>query len=133
MKYVCLCYDEEAKLNAMSKAERDAVEKEVCTYNDELRRKGKLLPVQALQSVETATTVRVRNGKLSTTDGHSPKRRNNSATSSLSMRMTWTKPFRSPPDCRARTSAASKSGRPESCMDEMTESPMPAMWMSGIE
>jgi hypothetical protein len=69
MKYVCLCYDEEAKLNAMSKAERDAVEKEVCTYNDELRRKGKLLAVQALQSVETATTVRVRNGKLSTTDG----------------------------------------------------------------
>ncbi len=38
-------------------------------YNDELRRKGKLLAVQALQSVETETTVRVRNGKLSTTDG----------------------------------------------------------------
>jgi hypothetical protein len=40
MKYVCLCYDEEAKLNAMSQAERDAVEKEVCAYNDELRREG---------------------------------------------------------------------------------------------
>ena len=28
-----------------------------------------MLAVQALQSVETATTARVRNGKLSTTDG----------------------------------------------------------------
>jgi hypothetical protein len=69
MKYVCLCYDEEAKLNAMSNAEIEAVEKEVCAYNDELRQKGKLLAAQALQSVKTATTVRVRNGKLSTTDG----------------------------------------------------------------
>jgi hypothetical protein len=67
-------HDEEAKLNAMSQAERDAVEKEVCAYKDELRRKGKLLAVQPLQWVETATTVRVRNGKLSTTDG--PFRRN---------------------------------------------------------
>jgi hypothetical protein len=81
MKYVCLCYDEEAKLNAMSQAERDAVEKEVCAYNDELRRKGKLLAVQALQCVEKATTVRVRNGKLSTTDG--PFRRNGGTTRRL--------------------------------------------------
>jgi hypothetical protein len=69
MKYVCLCYDEEAKLKAMSEAERNAIETEVCAYNDELRQKGKLLAVQALQSVETATTVRVRNDKLSVTDG----------------------------------------------------------------
>jgi hypothetical protein len=48
MKYVCLCYDEEAKLKAMSKAERDAIETEVCAYNDKLRKRGKLLAVQAL-------------------------------------------------------------------------------------
>jgi hypothetical protein len=69
MKYVCLCYDEEATLKAMSQDERDAIEKEVCAYNDELRQQGKLLGVQALQFVETATTVRVRNGKVFTTDG----------------------------------------------------------------
>jgi hypothetical protein len=41
----------------------------VHAYNDELRQKGQLIAVQRLQSVDTATTVRVRNGKLSTTDG----------------------------------------------------------------
>lgn len=69
MKYLCLCYDEEAKLKAMSKSEWDAVVQEVYTYNEELRAKGQLIASQALQSVQTATTVRVRNGKVSTTDG----------------------------------------------------------------
>ena len=69
MKYVCLCYDEEAKLKAMSKAELDAIMRGVCEYNEELRKKGQLIAVQALQSVETATTVRVRNGKMTVTDG----------------------------------------------------------------
>jgi hypothetical protein len=69
VKYLCLCYDEEAKLKAMSKSEWDAVVQEVYTYNEELRAKGQLIASQALQSVQTATTVRVRNGKVSTTDG----------------------------------------------------------------
>jgi hypothetical protein len=69
MKYVCLCYDDEAKLKAMPKTELDAVMKEAYARSDELRQKGQLTVVQALQFVETATTVRVRDGKLSTTDG----------------------------------------------------------------
>jgi hypothetical protein len=69
MKYVCLCYDEEAKLKALPDAEMDAIMHEVYAYNDELKKKGQLIASQRLQSVETATTVRVRNGKLSTTDG----------------------------------------------------------------
>jgi hypothetical protein len=69
MKYVCLCYDEEAKLKAMSKAEWDAITRAVYEYNEELRKKGQLIAMQALQSVETATTVRVRNGKVAVTDG----------------------------------------------------------------
>jgi hypothetical protein len=69
MKYACLCYDEEKKLKAMTKSEWDAIVREVYAYNEELRQKGHLIAAQALQSVETATTVRVRSGKLSTTDG----------------------------------------------------------------
>ncbi len=69
MKYVCLCYDEEAKLKAMPKTEWDAIVREVHAYNEELRKKGHLITAEALQSVQMATTVRVRNGKLSTTDG----------------------------------------------------------------
>jgi hypothetical protein len=38
-------------------------------YDDALRRAGHLVVAHALQPVEAATTVRVRNGKLSTTDG----------------------------------------------------------------
>ena len=69
MKYVCLCYDEERILKGLRQGEWDAIVREVRDYNDELRKKGRLIAAQALQSVETATTVRVRNGKVSTTDG----------------------------------------------------------------
>lgn len=69
MKYVCLCYEEEKKLKAMPKSEWDAVVRETYAYNEELRQNGHLITSQALQSVETATTVRVRGGKVSTTDG----------------------------------------------------------------
>ena len=69
MKYVCLCYDEEKQLKAMPKEEWDGVVREVYAYNEELREKGYLIAAQALDSVETAATVRVRNGKLSATDG----------------------------------------------------------------
>jgi hypothetical protein len=69
MKYVCLCYDEEKKLKAMPKNEWDAIVREVHTTNEELRKKGHLISAQALQSVQTATTVRVRDGKPMVTDG----------------------------------------------------------------
>jgi hypothetical protein len=47
----------------------DACTEESLAYDEALRRTGHLLAAQALQPVETATTIRVRNGKLSTTDG----------------------------------------------------------------
>jgi hypothetical protein len=69
MKYVCLCYEEERKLKEMPKEEWDAIVRETYAYNEELRQKGHLIASQALDSVEKAKTVRVRNGKASTTDG----------------------------------------------------------------
>ena len=69
MKYVCLCYEDEGLLEAMPKREWDAMVSEVYAYNEELRKKGHLIASQALQSVRTATTVRVRNGAMSATDG----------------------------------------------------------------
>jgi hypothetical protein len=69
MKYLCLCYDEEKKLAAVPKSEWDAIMREVYAYNEELREKGHLIAAQKLQPVETATTVRVRHGKLAVTDG----------------------------------------------------------------
>jgi hypothetical protein len=69
MKYLCLVYNEEKKLDAMSKNEWDSLVGESLAYDEELKRKGHFIVAQALQSVKMATTVRVRNSRLSTTDG----------------------------------------------------------------
>ena len=69
MKYVCLVYLVEKDMDAMSTREADACTDESLAYDEALRRSGHLIAAQALQPVETATTIRVRNGKLSTTDG----------------------------------------------------------------
>lgn len=69
MQYLCLVYVEEAKFDAMTQAEIDVIEDESLTNDRELEEAGHLIMAQALESVKTATTVRMRNGKLSTTDG----------------------------------------------------------------
>jgi len=69
MKYLCLVYLEEKKLQALDNAEFDALDAEAVAYDDELRKSGHLLAAHALQPAGAATTLRVRKGKLSTTDG----------------------------------------------------------------
>ena len=69
MKYLCLIYDEEKKWNAMSKSEQDAGLGAYFAFSDSIKKSGHYLGAEALQPVDTATIVRVRNGKLSTTDG----------------------------------------------------------------
>jgi len=69
MRYLCLIYDEEKKLGAMPQSESDAFMGEYFAFTEGIRNSGHYLGGEALQSVSTATTVRVRNGKLSTTDG----------------------------------------------------------------
>jgi hypothetical protein len=62
MKYLCLVYLEEKKFDAVPDVECMA-------YGEELKKGGHRLAAEALQRVHTATTVRVRNGKVSMTDG----------------------------------------------------------------
>jgi len=69
MKYLCLIYDEEKKLHAMSKSEMDGLMQEYFAFTKDIQSSGNLLGGNDLQPVRTATTVRVRNGKVSTTDG----------------------------------------------------------------
>ena len=70
MKYLCLVYFEEAKLEALSRSEFDALVAEGVAFKDVLREGGHLVAAQALQSVRNATTLRrAGNGKLSMTDG----------------------------------------------------------------
>jgi hypothetical protein len=62
MKYVCLVYLAPDKLHAVP-------DNECMTCGDGFRKSGLLIAAEALQPVETATTVRVRNGRMSITDG----------------------------------------------------------------
>ena len=69
MKYLCLVYHEETKVDALSESEYDAIVSEVLDYREELRKSGHYIASSPLQPVQTATTIRVRNGKVSVTDG----------------------------------------------------------------
>lgn len=69
MRYLLLCCHEENKLDSMSKSECDAIMEETVAYCEALKKSGHLIGVEALESVQTAMAVRVRNGKLSVTDG----------------------------------------------------------------
>ena len=69
MKYLCMVIVDEKKLNAMSESELQTLDDESLAFDDTLRKRGHLLAAQALESVQAATTVRVRSGKVSITDG----------------------------------------------------------------
>ena len=69
MKYLCLVYVEEKILHAMPQNERIAISNEAMAYCGELQKNGQLIGASPLHPIETATTVRVRGGKVSTTDG----------------------------------------------------------------
>ena len=62
MKYACLVYLEPDKL-------RSVPDRECKACGDSFHDRGVLLAAEPLESVETATTVRVRNGKTYITDG----------------------------------------------------------------
>jgi hypothetical protein len=62
MKYLCLVYLDENRLDELPDAECVA-------YDRSIRSSGQCIASEALQSVQTATTVRVRNDKLVVTDG----------------------------------------------------------------
>ena len=69
MKFLCIAYEEEGKLNDLSEAEWHALRKETLEYVDGLRTRGRLITAHPLQSATTASMVRVRGGKLMVTDG----------------------------------------------------------------
>lgn len=62
MKYLCLVYVDEQRLGELP--DEDCV-----AYDAAIRKSGHCIASEALESVQTATTVRVRNGKLSVADG----------------------------------------------------------------
>lgn len=69
MKYLCMAYESEDFFHTLSADDWDSLRTETLAYVDKLQKSGHLILTNALQSRRTAVTVRVRGGKLSTTDG----------------------------------------------------------------
>ena len=69
MKFMCLAYEEEAKLNALSPSEWAALRAETIAYVETLRATGRLVVTFALQTTRMAATVRMRAGARLVTDG----------------------------------------------------------------
>jgi hypothetical protein len=62
MKYLCLVYGEERNIQTLD-------DHECLAFDQGLRASGHCVASEALQPVETAVTLRMRNGKLATSDG----------------------------------------------------------------
>ena len=69
MNYLCMVFYDEKKLTALPGAQSNTLDEESLAYDQALRTSGHFLAAQALESVRTATVVRVRNGKTVVTDG----------------------------------------------------------------
>ncbi len=69
MKYACLVYVEGAVMDALTTQQGQQLTDDSMDYDSTIRARGQLIMAQALQSPETAVTIRVRNGKISSTDG----------------------------------------------------------------
>jgi hypothetical protein len=65
MKYLLLIYGPQTP----DAAPDEAVHREYAQFTQEILESGEMLAGDALQAVDTATSVRVRDGKRSTTDG----------------------------------------------------------------
>ena len=69
MQYMLLIYDDGATWGRMSEDERNGVMREFFQFTEELRNAGKYVAGDALQPLETAKSVRLRDGAVTTTDG----------------------------------------------------------------
>jgi hypothetical protein len=67
MKYLCLVYYQESEIDRMSQGEWDALNGECMAFGASIGDSGHRLGGEALEPTHTASTVRVRNGQVSTT------------------------------------------------------------------
>lgn len=66
MKYLCLVYSDEEALHSLPESPDDS---ECWAYAEKISASGKMVAAEALEPVSTATTVRVRGGDVTVTDG----------------------------------------------------------------
>ena len=69
MQYMLLIYNDPHGWDSLPDDERGAIYNAYGTFTAELQASGKMVAGDALQAIDTATSVRVRNGETLTTDG----------------------------------------------------------------
>ena len=69
MQFLCLVYNEPHMVDGMPDEQRRAFDRDSLAHDQKLRDSGHYIASNALQPVESAVTVRVRDNRMSTTDG----------------------------------------------------------------
>ena len=69
MRYLCLVHFDMSTMTNAPLAEQQDLDRRSLAYDKELKRTGHYVASQAIQGPDSAVLVRVRNGKMSTTDG----------------------------------------------------------------
>jgi hypothetical protein len=69
LNYLCMVHVDEGMMRALTPEQDREVTRKSLAYDEELKASGHYIAANALQGPETATIVRVRNGKVSMHDG----------------------------------------------------------------
>jgi len=69
MKYLCLIYLDEKEMDALPAKDMNALNVGHLALNEELRASGHLIEAEALQPARETTTLRLRGGNMTVTDG----------------------------------------------------------------
>jgi hypothetical protein len=69
MRYICLVHADPAAFDAMTTEQRADLDRRSLAYDKDLEARGHYVIAEAIQGSESATLVRVREGKMSATDG----------------------------------------------------------------
>jgi hypothetical protein len=69
MKYLCLIYEDESRFSSVPKDQIDQIMGEYRAFGESIKQSGHYIGGSQLQPTHAATTLRSRNGKVSTTDG----------------------------------------------------------------
>jgi len=69
VKYLCLIYADESLWPRMTAAETEQMIQQYVGFSDSIRASGQFVGGNRLHPASSATTVRVRGGRVSTTDG----------------------------------------------------------------
>ena len=111
MRFMFMIYHDEREMEALPKEEMQTLIDSALEYDEKIKQSGHYIVSNALQSSRTSRTIRVRGGKVSTTDGPFAETKEQLGGFFSSRPGTSTKPVRSRRDFRRPVWESSRSVR----------------------